>query len=402
MVKRVLLLLLAGVRADESEEALSLMQHSKRKHVRPQPSEDVGFGFRHCSDVVGHAQSAVRSGCTELHSDAEHKHIDARAARHTQSAADCGKLTFSLGGDSFNFLAGSRCVPLVCGSVNLKLTTDLAATATGDTNLVYSHFCGQEEVKTVAFSGDCGAVPQGFKRFQRPHKSACDHRLSFKKISRNNLHNRGVMVFEDVLPGIGMSVKADEHYEAQNPKVNGLNSDGTFALLNFKPGTSTELLFEFFEKGSFEPKRVDAFLFNVADLQVAQDCRTQMTVTPEDFAGYYLHQMPAVGVASFAGDAFSAPRTSFKSVMFAQSQQPHGDQLTEGQAQRSVTLLYRNRTDFRIKVAVDMPHKKDHELPWQGSATLGLNLMLGGAPVVECDGGAGKSALTGPNIVPVA
>jgi hypothetical protein len=291
--------------------------------------------------------------------------VEERSVRHVGSESSCASFTKLAGGDTFNFEKDQRCQPLICNGVNMKFSKGQGQ------NTVYSLYCGMQWVNTHFVSKVCGYRELGYHVFSHPPARACDNELKFNSVGQNDLDAGGALVFQNVLTGIDLSITAPASHAPEQLGKTGLDQNG-FGKINIQGGEETTLTFRFLKSGTQEVQKVDMFTFTIADLETADNCiHGQFSVSVSDFAGYYLAKVPAVDVKVVPGDMLVPASASFSAIVDEQEKLEDAELATHHEARRSISLFYKRRSSFDIKVSAPAG---------------GRNLKLGGSLLMTCDG----------------
>jgi len=273
------------------------------------------------------------------------------------SARDCAKAAQSIGADTFQFLGnGAKCWLKKCNNINMKYSTE------GRTRpwQIFSTFCGLERVHKDVPS-DCG--PGSFSNylvFPRPPSDVCTKALAFNGMKSNNLNGFGpasgaeAFRFSEVLPGVDLVVKADEHYRPAKSDKNGVYLR-KYGRLNMLSGTESMMNFRFVESNGQNPVKVERFLFTVFDIDHGNRCVSRMHVNATRYAAYYVDQDTELVVHTDVGGSTWPASSTFSSSQRGSGKDnpkfPH--KLSPTQRARSVTFEYQNVKFFNMGFKMD-------------------------------------------------
>jgi len=297
------------------------------------------------------AQAGFVSSCRKI-SISEDKMKEAMT-----QARYCAYAARDVAASGFNFADGVACEPVRCNSVDMQYVNGSVLENTRVQWEVYSETCGLPRVSKKIESEQCGSVRESYLQYYHPPKKVCKNALNFGGETSGDLKTPDGLRFVEALDQTDLIITAlgnYEHSEGWNKK----NQKQHFGLLNVKAGTDTKFKFQLVETGTTNPKTVQAFAFTLVDLHAKNGCKRNLKVTATNFYSYHLHENPRLGVKVDPGAGVRSPSVSFSGADGASSaQEVEATGVDDGsmpvdQLERSVTLVFVDRSEFEIEVAV--------------------------------------------------
>jgi len=191
--------------------------------------------------------------------------------------------------------------------------------------------------------------------------------LVFDNLILNNLGGRGpdipspdqpkpdTIMYGNVLPlsgrhvNLAVSLALGSSYYSHNNSFNGL--DGPFGRINFKAGSSVDLMFRFLDGATFEPTTVDSFFwtFSGIDKQVKG---AQESVTVYDQRWWKTSVPSAISTESSCGSS----NTTFRAIETGGTEGniTHAMSMSGALLNHSVTLLIPSTDRFRVTLKADI------------------------------------------------
>lgn len=342
--------------------ALSLLQvDAKKASHQHQGEEKQGedpwpWGRNPYTRCLG-VKAGQRSYCDPV-VDPQGRESSAFASPHS-----CSLLAYEAGATAFNILPGKQCQLLKCRTANLRVF--MAEDQDPDWR-VHSQSCGLLHTSHLFSTKDCGVKKTAFYEYEEPPSEACTNMLRFNGRASGDIHNG--LRYANALDGADLLVKALGPYESGRPDLQRHHHD--HGLISVKAGTHAMLEFVLVKPGTVQEIVRPWFGVTLAGLTAHDGCTRPLSVNATHFVSYHLASDSEIVVHSTSPYDAVPPSALFEGVAFGEDGFM-GDELTQAQAQRAVTLFYSNSSKFRLRVQV-------------GSGDYGRQLKMGGASLAQC------------------